>query len=209
MLLELLTPVCKSWPAQWCQEGNSLAIQIHGGYGYTRDFQVEQLWRDQRLNAIHEGTHGIQGLDLLGRKIRMEDGQAWQFLKERIANSAERAQNSPLCAALSVQLLATQARLDATIATLYGAPSLDVTLANSSAFLEAFGHFVMAWVWLDQAIVAQAAVGTATGTEQAFYLGKLQAAQWFYAWELPRTTPWLDALDALDTSALDMQEDWF
>ncbi len=209
MLLELLTPVCKSWPAQWCQEGNSLAIQIHGGYGYTRDFQVEQLWRDQRLNAIHEGTHAIQGLDLLGRKIRMEDGQSWQFLKERIATSVERAQTSPQCAALASQLLAVQNRLDVTIATLYGAQSLDITLANSSAFLEAFGHFVMAYIWLEQAIVAQAALGAATGSEQAFYRGKVQAAQWFYTWELPRTGPWLDALDALDTSALDMQEDWF
>jgi alkylation response protein AidB-like acyl-CoA dehydrogenase len=209
LLLELLTPVCKSWPAQWCQEGNSLAIQIHGGYGYTRDFQVEQLWRDQRLNAIHEGTHGIQGLDLLGRKIRMENGQAWALLKARVTTSVERAHAAPQCAAMAAQLLRVQERLDATVETLYAAQSLDVTLANSSAFLEAFGHFVMAWVWLDQALVAQAALGVATGSEQAFYRGKLQAAQWFYAWELPRTGPWLDALDALDTSSLDMQEDWF
>uniref|UniRef100_UPI002738D7CA acyl-CoA dehydrogenase family protein n=1 Tax=Stenotrophomonas sp. YIM B06876 TaxID=3060211 RepID=UPI002738D7CA len=68
LLLDLLTPIVKSWPSQWCLEANSLAIQIHGGYGYTREYPVEQYWRDNRLNMIHEGTHGIQALDLLGRK---------------------------------------------------------------------------------------------------------------------------------------------
>ena len=66
LLLEVLTPIAKSWPSEWCLEANSLAIQIHGGYGYTRDFPVEQYWRDNRLNMIHEGTHGIQAMDLLG-----------------------------------------------------------------------------------------------------------------------------------------------
>ena len=75
LLLEVLTPIAKSWPSEWCLEANSLAIQVHGGYGYTRDFPVEQYWRDNRLNMIHEGTHGIQGMDLLGRKVLMEDGQ--------------------------------------------------------------------------------------------------------------------------------------
>jgi alkylation response protein AidB-like acyl-CoA dehydrogenase len=68
LLLEVLTPIAKSWPSEWCLEANSLAIQVHGGYGYTRDFMVEQYWRDKRLNMIHEGTHGIQALDLLGAR---------------------------------------------------------------------------------------------------------------------------------------------
>ena len=71
-LLSLLTPVVKTWPSEWGLAANDLAIQVHGGYGYTRDFDVEQLYRDNRLNAIHEGTTGIQGLDLLGRKILRE-----------------------------------------------------------------------------------------------------------------------------------------
>ncbi|MFM8343650.1 MAG: acyl-CoA dehydrogenase family protein, partial [Betaproteobacteria bacterium] len=73
-LLEVLTPIAKSWPSEWCLEANSMAIQVHGGYGYTRDFPVEQYWRDNRLNMIHEGTHGIQALDLLGRKVVMDGG---------------------------------------------------------------------------------------------------------------------------------------
>ena len=68
LLLEILTPIAKSWPSQWCLEANSLAIQVHGGYGYAREYDVEQHYRDNRLNPIHEGTHGIQALDLLGRR---------------------------------------------------------------------------------------------------------------------------------------------
>ena len=89
LLLEVLTPIAKSWPAQWCLEANSLAIQVHGGYGYTKEFDVEQGYRDNRLNAIHEGTHGIHGLDLLGRKVVMQDGAGLTLLAERINQTVE------------------------------------------------------------------------------------------------------------------------
>ncbi|MEO8835577.1 MAG: acyl-CoA dehydrogenase family protein, partial [Caldimonas sp.] len=82
LLLEVLTPIAKSWPSEWCLEANSLAIQVLGGYGYTRDFPVEQYWRDNRLNMIHEGTHGIQALDLLGRKVVMNGGAGLVLLRE-------------------------------------------------------------------------------------------------------------------------------
>ena len=74
LLLDILTPVGKSWPSQWCLDANDLAIQVHGGYGYTREYDVEQHYRDNRLNPIHEGTHGIQSLDLLGRKVTQHGG---------------------------------------------------------------------------------------------------------------------------------------
>jgi alkylation response protein AidB-like acyl-CoA dehydrogenase len=210
LLLELLTPVCKSWPAQWCQEGNSLAIQVHGGYGYTRDFPVEQYWRDQRLNPIHEGTHGIQALDLLGRKLRLKDGAAWTALRERIAETTAKArQAGGEWATLAGQLDAIGERLAATVQRLYGCGDLDLTLANASAFLEAFGHHVVAWIWLDQALVAAAALPGASAAAADHYRGKLQAARWFFRWELPRCGPWLDALDALDDTALRMGEAWF
>ena len=80
----MLTPIAKSWPSQWCLEANGLAIQVHGGYGYTREFPVEQFYRDNRLNPIHEGTHGIQALDLLGRKVVMNDGAALRLLLSRM-----------------------------------------------------------------------------------------------------------------------------
>ena len=80
----LLTPVAKSWPSQWCLAANDLAIQVHGGYGYTRDYPVEQLYRDNRLNPIHEGTHGIQALDLLGRKVVEGGGRSLGVLGARV-----------------------------------------------------------------------------------------------------------------------------
>ena len=95
LLLEVLTPIAKSWPSEWCLEANSLAIQIHGGYGYTRDFPVEQYWRDNRLNMIHEGTHGIQAADLLGRKVLMEGGRGLQLLAGRVNGTIERAIQRP------------------------------------------------------------------------------------------------------------------
>ncbi|MET0507840.1 MAG: acyl-CoA dehydrogenase family protein, partial [Burkholderiaceae bacterium] len=95
LLLEVLTPIAKSFPSEWCLEANSLAIQIHGGYGYTRDFPVEQYWRDNRLNMIHEGTHGIQAADLLGRKVRMEGGRGLALLGARVGATIGRARTQP------------------------------------------------------------------------------------------------------------------
>ena len=90
LLLEVLTPIAKSWPSEHCLESNSLAIQVLGGYGYTRDFPVEQYWRDNRLNMIHEGTHGIQALDLLGRKVVMNDGAGLVLLGRTVAETTAR-----------------------------------------------------------------------------------------------------------------------
>src|SRR5258705_13272757 len=98
LLLEMLTPIAKSWPSEWCLEANSLAIQVLGGYGYTRDFPVEQYWRDNRLNMIHEGTHGIQALDLLGRKVVMQGGAGFELLAARIGATIARAQANPALA---------------------------------------------------------------------------------------------------------------
>ena len=91
LLLDVLTPVGKSWPSQWCLEANSLAIQVHGGYGYTREYDVEQHYRDNRLNPIHEGTHGIQSLDLLGRKVTQRGGASLAALGTAISQTVDAA----------------------------------------------------------------------------------------------------------------------
>ena len=213
-LLELLTPICKSWPSQWCLEANSLAIQVHGGYGYTRDYNVEQHYRDNRLNPIHEGTHGIQGLDLLGRKVRLNDGALLAAFAQQVHQTTGRAAEAGeewLAAGHAVSQ--TGERIAATVSRLYGAGDLDVTLANASVFLEAFGHWVIAWVWLEQAVAAQAALSAGgdglPAADRDFYQGKLQAARWFMRWELPRVQPMLDLLDSLDTTTLAMRDEWF
>ena len=95
LLLGVLTPVAKSWPSEHCLEANKLAIQILGGYGYTRDFPVERFYRDNRLNPIHEGALGIQAIDLLGRKVRLDGGRGFDLLCAKIADAVALARLDP------------------------------------------------------------------------------------------------------------------
>lgn len=202
LLLDLLTPIAKSWPAQWCVEANSLAIQVLGGYGYTRDFPVEQFYRDNRLNQIHEGTHGIQGLDLLGRKVATAGGAAFGLFEARLVNTADRARSmgDADLTAMADELDASRRDLIETTAGLR--ERWDVAYANASVYLEAFGHIVLAWIWLEQALAAH-------GRTDDFGRGKRQAALWFFRWELPKTGPQLALLKTLDRTALEMNESWF
>jgi len=204
LLLEILTPIAKSWPSQWCLAANDLAIQVHGGYGYTRDYPVEQFYRDNRLNPIHEGTHGIQGLDLLGRKVTMNGGAAFAALRRVIATTiaGARAKTDDDLAAHALALESAVARIAATTQTLHSSGDTARTLANASVYLEAFGHAVMAWIWLEQACAAHGKAG-------AFHDGKRQAARYFFRYELPRIGPQLDLLASLDTTTLAMRNDWF
>ncbi|WP_428851781.1 acyl-CoA dehydrogenase [Imbroritus primus] len=211
-LLALLTPIVKSWPAQFCLEANHLAIQIHGGYGYTREYPVEQFYRDNRLNALHEGTHGIQGIDLLGRKVALEDGAVLALLRRRIAATADSAR---ACgnAELASHADALQAEWDTiaeTTTQLRAVTKEDIRrgLANASLYLDMFGHGVIAWIWLQQAVAAHQAQQAGTRSA-AFCAGKLAAARWFFNCELPKAGPQHALLRRLDATALDAQADWF
>jgi alkylation response protein AidB-like acyl-CoA dehydrogenase len=203
-LLEILTPIAKSWPSQWCLAANDLAIQVLGGYGYTRDYPVEQLYRDNRLNPIHEGTHGIQALDLLGRKVSMNGGRALELLGQRIAatTAQARATGDADLASWAGALDAALQQLGRTTATLYATRDPERILANASVYLEAFGHVVIAWTWLGQALAAH-------GKGAEFYDGKRQACRYFFRWELPRTAPQFALLDSLDDTTLAMRDAWF
>ena len=203
LLLDVLTPIAKSWPSQWCLEANSLAIQVHGGYGYTRDYDVEQHYRDNRLNPIHEGTHGIHGLDLLGRKVSMRGGAGLTLLLDTVAVTMDRAALAGgELAELGAQLHAVCERIGKTTATVLGVGDPNVSLANATVYLEAVGHAVVAWMWLEQLLAA-------VGKEGDFYDGKRHAGRFFYRWELPRTGAQLDLLDSLDTTLLDTDTAWF
>lgn len=208
-LLDFLTPIAKSWPSQWCLAANDLAIQVHGGYGYTRDFNVEQFYRDNRLNAIHEGTHGIHALDLLGRKVVLQEGALFKCFAHEVVQVVASSSQVPSLAAYAAQLAAMLLRLQKVTQYLYGLGDLNLTLANASVYLEAFGHVVVAWIWLRQAEVAQANLAAANQADEAFYRGKLQACQYFYQWELPKVNPQLDLLERADSTALAMQDEWF
>ena len=201
-LLEVLTPVAKSWPSEWCLEANSLAIQVHGGYGYTRDFAVEQHWRDNRLNMIHEGTHGIQGLDLLGRKVVMNGGAGLKLLAARIGATVDRAAGSEATAAVAQQLAASlETLVDATQAAWSGGEP-EVALANATPYLQAFGHVVLAWLWLDVALAA-------AKVDAAITPGKLAAMRYFFAYELPKIDAWLAVVASREPVCRQMNESWF
>lgn len=203
LLLDILTPVAKSWPSQWCLEANNLAIQVHGGYGYTREYDVEQHYRDNRLNPIHEGTHGIQSLDLLGRKVTQHGGASLVELTKVVsATVASAAALAGEAADLATQLDRAWQRLVDVTASMFAAGDVEAALANSAVYLEAFGHLVIAWTWLERLVAAH-------GRDGDFYEGKRQAARYFFRYELPRTGPQLDLLASLDRTTLEMRDAWF
>ncbi|MDO2968218.1 acyl-CoA dehydrogenase [Mycobacteroides abscessus] len=198
LLLDLLTPIAKAWPSKWCLEANNMAIQVYGGYGYTREYDVEQHYRDNRLNAIHEGTNGIQGIDLLGRKVRQRDGAALTLLDDRIfetVNASMDIGGEP--AELGSRLRDTWLRVKEVTAVLVAEDDIDASLANSSIYLDAFGHTVIAWLWLEQVLAAHDRTGD-------FYDAKRHAARYFYRYELPVTATQLDLLGRVDRTMLDL-----
>ena len=198
-LLGVLTPIAKSWPSQWCLAANDLAIQVLGGAGYTRDHDVEQHYRDNRLNAIHEGTHGIQGLDLLGRKVLLDAGAGLALLVGRMHETADRARatEDPDGLRYAEQLTAACDRLVEVTAAIGGRGDQPSMLADATAYLEATGHIVLAWIWLQQWLVA-------VGKDSSFHEGKVAATRYFFSRELPRTGPVLDLLAAGDRTTLEV-----
>ncbi|NQD92496.1 acyl-CoA dehydrogenase [Pseudomonas sp. CrR25] len=215
-LLDLLTPIVKSWPSEFCLKANELAIQILGGHGYTREYPVEQYYRDNRLNPIHEGTHGIQSLDLLGRKVAMNGGAALKQLVKLIRDCCQRAGEYESLNALRQPLEQLLARLSAVTLALLGdlaAGQVNQGLANSALYLKVFGHAVIGWRWLEQAIRAEQGLARLGGGDNPadadFYRGKLQAARYFLTWEVPACQHELALLEARDATCLDMHDAWF
>jgi butyryl-CoA dehydrogenase len=208
ILADLLTPIVKAWPSDYALEANSIAIQIHGGAGYTRDFPVERLWRENRINAIHEGTNGIQAIDLLARKLLGDGGKAFRLLSKRVDETLRLAHAdialTPLADILSIrweklasalQIAGDAARLD-----------LDLALANAYLLLDAMGHAVVAWLWLDQAVCANGLLAQSeiAGTRCDLLQGKLAAAHYFISWELPSKDSLLERFSALDPLCRDI-----
>lgn len=211
-LLDLLTPIVKSWPSEFCLKANELAIQVLGGHGYTRDYPVEQYYRDNRLNPIHEGTHGIQSLDLLGRKLAQHGGAGLKQLVRLIATTCAQSTAYPGLQALREPLEALLNRLQQVTLSLLADLStgqVNTTLANSALYLKAFGHCVIGWRWLEQAIRAEQGLAQGNPVDHGFYRGKLQAARFFLTWEVPPCHNDLALLEARDDTCPSMHEEWF
>ena len=210
LLLDVLVPVVKAWPSEWCLEANKHAIQILGGYGYTQDYPVERLYRDNRLNMIHEGANGIHAIDLLGRKVMMKNGAGFELLLLEMQNSIDAAAGHDALSEFAAGLKQAQERLAATtgvLAETAGTGDLTRFMANSSVYLDMLGHVVIAWMWLKQACAAQAGLPAAHAADKQFYSGKMQACRYYFRWELPQIEAQAKLLSGLDTTCLDMPEE--
>ena len=208
LLLDLLTPVLKTWPSEYGLKANDMAIQVFGGAGYTREYPVEQVWRDNRLNPIHEGTTGVHGLDLLGRKVWQANGKGMQLLAGKIMADVEATSDvrcKPFATALQAMLPKIQAATEAS-GKLMADKGPRVALSNGNAYLQLVGHTVAAWMWLRQ---ANAAVKLDRPEDEDFANGKLMAATYFFRWELPRVELDAQRLVDADSTFMDMDSRWF
>ncbi len=200
-LLALLTPVAKTWPSEYGLAANDIAIQVHGGYGYTRDYDVEQLYRDNRLNPIHEGTTGVQAMDLVGRKILRDTAGAVGLLTQRM--EAAIAEAHPILAEEAASLRNVMRELQACQDILAQENAQAEALANATCFLRAFGHMVMGFIWLS---IASSAIRR--NPSPVLVQGKLAACRYFFAFEMPKVVAWLAPVAARSRLTLELQEAW-
>jgi len=210
-LLDLLTPVAKSFPAEWGFESNALALQIHGGYGYSSEYLPEAWLRDQKLNSIHEGTTGIQGLDLLGRKVMAGGGAALRTFLEEVAGDVARARKAGVEPAWCDRVQRT-AEAVAAVTMHLGALGLrgdaEAMVRHGDDYLRAFSLLVVGWLWLRQAVAAHGAEAR-DATSRAFYEGVLCTAQYFLATELPKADHHLELARSGEDSYARMRGEWF
>jgi butyryl-CoA dehydrogenase len=189
-LLDFITPILKAWPSEFCLKANHDAIQVLGGHGYVNEHPVEMLYRDNRLNAIHEGTTGIQSLYLLGRKVPLNNFAGYRALLGEMNQTIEIAR-SVASLTQQAQALAEAVSVvqETTDKVLSAVPSVgaDAAFSNSVHYLNMFGHVVVAWMWLRQGMCAQKSLGSDPHqADHNFYQGKLQTMRYFSPSSYPK-----------------------
>ena len=211
LLLELLTPIAKSFPAEAGTQAVSAGMQVLGGAGYTDDFPLEQLYRDIRINSIYEGTTTIHGMDLLGRKVLMQNGKALQLLNAEIRKVIEQAMQHEELKPQAEQLMTTAAKLGELTMSLMqvaGEKGARCFLSDATLYLEYFGTVVVAWQWLLQGLTAARALRAGgTGDDAIFYRSKLLTLRYFFAYELVKTRAWHKRLTQRDFMTVDMENE--
>jgi alkylation response protein AidB-like acyl-CoA dehydrogenase len=211
LLLDMLTPIAKTFPAERGFESNALAVQVHGGYGYTSEYLPESWLRDQKLNTIHEGTTGIQSMDLLGRKVVAGGGEPLRLLRAEIERAIARAANAGVDPAWGAALDAALKEIEATtmhLGALGMSGDAEGMMRHSVDYLDLFSVVVVAWQWLRQATVAREALARG-GHDGAFYEGKICAAQYWFATEVPRVAVLAALCRSGEDSYARMQGEWF
>jgi len=212
LLLDLLTPIAKSYPSEMCCLSTSAAVQVLGGAGYTTDFTVEQFYREARIHPIHEGTTAIHGIDLLGRKITIHNGKSTQIFFEEanktMAKASNQASLQPFVEKLQKSLSKAQ-QATGYLLGLAGKGETEKFLADATLYLEMFGIITIAWQWLNQGIVAQQKLNASHEADQNFYQGKLATMRYFYEYELVKVDSLVKRLQSTDNVTIEMQSDWF
>ena len=204
-LVELFTPISKAWCSDWGFRVTEWALQVFGGYGYTMDYPAEQYLRDCKIASIYEGTNGIQALDLVGRKVRMQEGRPVKALLKLAGDTADSLAADPVLGDSARQLANAVKALGAVLAQLPGRENAALLMTlNAVPILDMLGHVVGGYLLLQQARLAQqkaqallgergvnpadpAAVRAhlAGSMEAAFYQNKVQAAIHFAHRGLP------------------------
>lgn len=213
LLLDLLTGVAKTYPSEMGIFSVSQGLQILGGYGYCDEFPLEQYYRDARIHPIHEGTTGIQGMDLLGRKVMMKDGRAFELYGEEIRKTISQSAGEERLRPYGEALLKAQALLEEVTTHLKGVAAKgdpERFLADATLYLELFGIAAIAWQWLKQGIVIVKGLdGAASEKEKNFYQGKRYALRFFYAYEVPKMKGLAERLMNGDGLTIEMEEAYF
>ncbi|MEZ4525038.1 MAG: acyl-CoA dehydrogenase [Desulfobacterales bacterium] len=213
LLLDILTPVAKTYPSEMGILSVSQSIQCFGGYGYCEDFPVEQHFRDMRIHPIHEGTTGIQAMDLLGRKVTMKKGAAFRAVSDEIRDCIRAAHEYPDLSSLADRMEKALGDLEEVTVHLLGTAQkkgADVFLADATLYLEFFGIVIIAWQWLLQAIAVQKALKRPLSAgESDFFAGKMFTARYFFAYELPKTGGLARRLREDDPLTLEMNPAFF
>lgn len=212
LLLDLLTPIAKSYPSEMCCQTTSAAVQILGGAGYTTDFPLEQYYREARIHPIHEGTTGIHGLDLLGRKVTLKGGKGVQYLTEEILETIDAAKSVSTLSVLAIKLEEAWQQLQKVTTHLFtlSSQNTEAFLADATLYLELFGITTIAWQWLKQATKAEHGLESAIAEhEQNFYQGKIATAHYFFEYELTKTQSLSERLLSNDHITIEMQKEWF
>jgi butyryl-CoA dehydrogenase len=212
-LLDTITPMIKSWPSKYGLKANELAIQVLGGSGYIREYPVEQYYRDNRLNPIHEGTDAIHGLDLLGRKVIMNNMAGYELFKTTVKATIEEARQHADLEGFATQLTDALTTLDDVTFSLLGKvrEDVDAGMANATIYLDLFGRVLASWIWLKQANAASTALATDNlgESDKNFYLGKLQANRYYFEWELTEIEGQAKLLMSHNRTTYEMQDAWF
>lgn len=213
LLLDLLTPVAKSYPSEMGILSISRGLQCFGGSGYCDDYPLEQYYRDARIHPIHEGTTGIHGIDLLGRKVVMKNGKAFilygEELRKAIAEAVCEESLRPYAEPLE-QALDQLEKVTGHLKGLAGKGALELFLADATLYLELFGIVTIAWQWLKQGIVAINGLDKASSQkEKDFYQGKLYTLRFFFAYELPKIKGLAERLLNGDGLTVEMNKAYF